>query len=62
MSKKFKIGDVVQLLSGGPKMTVQSESNEDSGVIWCKWFSGTKLQQGNFKIDSLIKIDEPEIS
>lgn len=32
----FKIGDVVQLKSGGPTMTV-SETN-DAGMAVCTWF------------------------
>lgn len=34
---KFKIGDVVQLKSGGPKMTVSGEGLMPGSVI-CQWF------------------------
>lgn len=34
--QKFKVGDVVQLCSGGPKMTV--ESVNENGTVSCVWF------------------------
>jgi uncharacterized protein YodC (DUF2158 family) len=34
---KFKVGDQVELLSGGPVMTV--ESLDGSGGVWCVWFN-----------------------
>ncbi len=39
---EFKIGDVVCLKSGGPKMTV---TDIDSDVILCVWFNGTEFRQ-----------------
>jgi uncharacterized protein YodC (DUF2158 family) len=55
--QKFKTGDIVQLISGGPKMTVKeySESlSEDSpDRVICQWFAGSKLEQGHFPEDSL---------
>lgn len=43
----FKIGDVVQLKSGGPAMTV-SETN-DAGMVLCTWFnSQNELQKQAF--------------
>ena len=39
MSDEFKIGDVVKLKSGGPKMTVEDISDVRSvKVILCSWF------------------------
>ena len=35
--QEFKIGDVVQLKSGGPTMTVANVSG-DSGTVVCHWF------------------------
>ncbi|CAJ0892967.1 hypothetical protein AMST5_04264 [freshwater sediment metagenome] len=56
----FKVGQVVQLKSGGPDMTV-SEINEKSILdtddrmrIWCQWFGGRKLEQGLFDVDALV--------
>jgi len=41
---KFKVGMIVQLKSGGPKMTVV----EMEGSIHCKWFSGSNLNMDRF--------------
>ena len=50
--KEYQIGDLVQLKSGGPTMTVTSvaSSRRDVG---CKWFSGSKLAEGFFPIAAL---------
>lgn len=53
---KFKVGMIVQLKSGGPKMTVV----EMEGSIHCKWFSGSKLEYGSFHPESLIIIKEEQ--
>jgi uncharacterized protein YodC (DUF2158 family) len=52
MAKQFKNGDFVQLKSGGPKMTV-SRTREYDGYYECKWFAGSKLNQGFFAPDEL---------
>jgi uncharacterized protein YodC (DUF2158 family) len=53
----FKVGDVVRLKSGGPKMTVQSVgdfSREGLKVgVLCVWFRGEDRQQSIFHPDSL---------
>ena len=36
MDTSFKPGDVVQLNSGGPKMTLESVQND--GTLRCVWF------------------------
>lgn len=36
MSNKFNAGDVVQVKSGGPYMTI--ENIEENGRVWCVWF------------------------
>jgi uncharacterized protein YodC (DUF2158 family) len=46
MSEEFQKGDVVQLKSGGPTMTVQdigdfTSSGIEDGVL-CVWFDGKK--------------------
>lgn len=43
-------GDVVQLKSGGPKMTVTGDT---LGAPICKWFDGTTLKEGVFSNASL---------
>ena len=49
-NKKCKIGDVVQLKSGGPKMTVTGYQQDH---VVCKWFAGTDSKSGIFAQDSL---------
>ncbi len=51
MSGTFKVGDVVQLKSGGPKMTVGEISS--STTVWCVWFVGDKKDGGTFAVEVL---------
>jgi len=58
----FKVGDIVQLVSGGPKMTVSEVSAQNVGFsflgkVSCQWFAGNKLEHGFFPADSLVKVD-----
>jgi uncharacterized protein YodC (DUF2158 family) len=49
----LKIGDIVQLKSGGPKMTVTDlpkPFNEDYAT---SWFAGSKHEHGRFPEDAL---------
>ena len=57
----FKIGDVVQLKSGGPKMTVTSIS-EDQGTLIAIWFEGTKKESEAFPFGALISAQDQPIS
>ncbi|MCO5152566.1 MULTISPECIES: YodC family protein [unclassified Shinella] len=47
----FKVGDIVQLKSGGPKMTVVQINS--STIISCSWFAGAKHERGAFHPDAL---------
>ena len=52
----FKLGDVVQLKSGGPKMTVTSVGKDDKGndVIWTVWFdSAEKESHGHYPANAV---------
>lgn len=58
---KYKTGDIVQLKSGGPNMTVENVNDTaygglpvDAVTYGCQWFSGKKLEFGTFPEDSLI--------
>lgn len=53
----FQDGDVVQLKSGGPEMTVQGTTNEFGHKIHCQWFDGPKLMSGSFNPATLDKIE-----
>jgi uncharacterized protein YodC (DUF2158 family) len=53
---EIKAGDIVQLKSGGPKMTVSQVGTSMGGSAlkaWCDWFEGTKQMEGNFPLTSL---------
>jgi uncharacterized protein YodC (DUF2158 family) len=55
----FKVGDTVQLKSGGPAMTVtRIGTSGGEPMIWCAWFEGTKDAYGLFPPDAL-KAAEP---
>jgi uncharacterized protein YodC (DUF2158 family) len=51
----YKVGDVVQLKSGGPAMTVTSVN--DDGTFYCEWFPGVQSAPlaGSFPSDALLK-------
>jgi uncharacterized protein YodC (DUF2158 family) len=56
MSEEFKAGDVVELKSGGPRMTVsQTGEHAMSGrfMIWCDWFDGKKKVSDSFPPETL---------
>jgi uncharacterized protein YodC (DUF2158 family) len=49
----FSVGDIVQLKSGGPEMTIQTVPDNAYGSYKCQWFAGKKLESGHFPLDSL---------
>jgi uncharacterized protein YodC (DUF2158 family) len=57
--QSFQPGDIVQLKSGGPKMTVQRKDDflprigQEADKVECQWFVGNKLQHGSFFPESL---------
>jgi uncharacterized protein YodC (DUF2158 family) len=58
-AREFKVGEIVQLKSGGPKMTI------DDPHVWpdkirCHWFSGGKLNSGDFSAETLEYAKESE--
>ena len=61
MVNKFKIGDVVQLRSGGPLMTIEaiemygSEGTEEKAT--CIWFEGSKTHSQLFATVLLVSAD-----
>jgi uncharacterized protein YodC (DUF2158 family) len=51
---RFKIGDIVLLKSGGPKMTIsQIEDKDDRKIIQTTWFAGSKNGHGDFPPEAL---------
>jgi uncharacterized protein YodC (DUF2158 family) len=54
----FKIGDIVQLKSGGPKMTISEIF--DNGTVRTSWFAGSKMEKGVLPVQALSVVsDEP---
>jgi uncharacterized protein YodC (DUF2158 family) len=52
--EEFKLGNIVQLKSGGPKMTVSEPQGRNvSGKVFCQWFAGSKLEQGFFPKEAI---------
>jgi uncharacterized protein YodC (DUF2158 family) len=50
MARQFKAGEIVQLKSGGPRMTVDTA---DDKSIWATWFAGAKRSHARFSNDSI---------
>jgi uncharacterized protein YodC (DUF2158 family) len=61
MADSFRTGDIVQLKSGGPKMTV-NDASAASGSILCNWFNREgdiwTPQHAGFKPEQLIASDQ----
>lgn len=57
MTEHFKPGDVVQLKSGGPDMTITRQNAFMGQIIegeWCcQWFVSASLHSGVFKANAL---------
>jgi uncharacterized protein YodC (DUF2158 family) len=57
---EFNEGDVVQLKSGGPKMTIYKVEEWDGKMrAHCDWFEGTQKQSGSFYFAVLKLVEEP---
>ncbi len=53
----LKVGDVVELKSGGPDMTVE-EVNNTKRQAKCLWFVDGDVKNSYFKFDALKKVDD----
>jgi uncharacterized protein YodC (DUF2158 family) len=51
MAYQFKPGDIVQLKSGGPIMTVSAVGTDFSArmKVWCQWFDGPTKKESGFE-------------
>lgn len=61
MTHKLAIGDIVQLKSGGPRMTVISPQStygyESHESVRCAWFNGATKTDELFAADALTKVE-----
>lgn len=58
----FKVGDVVLLRSGGPKMTITSLPSQHFSGILCEWFDRTGVPaQARFPAESLKKVRQIDL-
>jgi uncharacterized protein YodC (DUF2158 family) len=49
----FNVGDIVQLKSGSPKMTVSQKLKD---AIYCVWHDGEDFRNKSFPADTLQKV------
>jgi uncharacterized protein YodC (DUF2158 family) len=54
-TKKFAVGQIVRLKSGGPDMTVRTLPTTSENYT-CQWFAGKKLEMGQFPADALEEV------
>lgn len=52
----IEAGDVVELKSGGPKVTVSEPGKDDASKWLCQWFDANNLKTGEFAEPSLKKV------
>ena len=57
--EEFKVGEVVQLRSGGPEMTIVRESDPSGGKksYVCTWFKNDEPKYNTFPAGTLQKVD-----
>ncbi|WP_434617425.1 YodC family protein [Azospirillum sp. B2RO_4] len=61
MAEAFKVGDTVQLKSGGPIMTIAwigVPLGGDTPIATCLWFNGAAKQKDTFPPDTLTKHED----
>jgi len=60
MDEMAKIGDVVRLKSGGPKMTIARFTKTDDWpvAVACSWFTGDELKWDLFGVHQLVMAND----
>jgi len=56
----FKAGDIVQVKSGGPPMTVEGENKHYAGTYDCVWFKGASREHARFEGETLKAYEAPK--
>ena len=56
MPDTFLPGDLVQLNSGGPKMTVRGPGDDNPQFIACLFFDGTRMVVAEIPPQALVKV------
>lgn len=59
MTHKYKPGDIVQLKSGGPSMTVSTADMDGNGYA-CEWFKGASKERAHFYEETLKVYEAPK--
>ncbi|HWE86636.1 MAG TPA: DUF2158 domain-containing protein [Terracidiphilus sp.] len=60
MADQFKVGDIVQLKSGGPPMTVKSVEVLN-GECLCEWFGGGNTLKSHKFFPETLKIEVADL-
>jgi len=62
MQHELTVGDVVQLKSGGPRMTIEGIGKFGAGSTHdkakCVWFDGKRRMEDFFELPALSKVDD----
>ena len=59
-ARKFVVGDVVHLKSGGPSMTVVRVSEVTEDLLECTWFGQHEVFRSVFPSSALKRVAEKE--
>jgi len=54
----FKVGDVVQLKSGGPNITINSFFDDNQKCVNCIWFVNGEVKEERFLTETIKKVEE----
>lgn len=57
MNSELRVGDIVRLASGSPKLTV--EAVKDMGRVECVWFKDAEARRTTF-VREMLLLDESE--
>jgi len=59
----FEVGDMVELKSGGPAMTIERFDNiGGQPSAWCTWFVGSQRTHADFVLAALQKVLAPGLA